>query len=172
MDKDRELTGVTDLLKHLDGWSIVIQGESPDFVLENYSSKERVGVEVTEYYPNRTKKGCAIVRIKGKDSEESDSNKYRFFEKTELGYSRLVPSIDVDDFQSKCLTEKEKKLPLYRTNACNCKEFWLLVMLSFYDNIVYENISSISTLFDKVYIWEEPGRVYSMPIDNSNALLI
>ncbi len=171
MDKDRELIGVNDLLKHLDGWSIIIQGESPDFVLENNLSKEKVGIEVTEYYPNRTKTGRALVRIKGKDSEESNSNKFRFFEKTELGYSRLVPSIDVDDFQSKCLNEKEKKLTLYKTNAFSCKEFWLLVMLCFYDNIVYENISSVSTLFDKVYIWEEPGKVYSMPINISKALL-
>lgn len=165
MDKDKELTGVNDLLRHLGGWSIVIQRESPDFVLENNSSKERVGIEVTEYYPNRTKKGCALVRIKGKDSEESNSNKYRFFEKTELGYSRLVPSIDVDDFQSKCITEKEKKLPLYRTNVSNCKEFWLLVMLSFYDNIVYENISSISTTFNRVFLWEEPDAIHELAIN-------
>lgn len=164
MNKDRERLGVNDLLANLMGWSLVsrIREESPDFVIENDITGQRVGVEVADYYPNRSRKGNALVRIPGKDAEETRKNKLRYFTETALGHSRFVPKLDIEDFYSSLIADKEEKLKLYKINEPECQEFWLLVMLDFYDNILYENASVIVSSFDRIFVWEEPHTIFEL----------
>ena len=92
MDRNKEREGIDDLINHLDGWSLARCGESPDFIIENDSTHCLVGVEVTEYYPNRTPKGVALVRIPGKDKTETRRNNLRFFEETESRILWIIAS--------------------------------------------------------------------------------
>jgi hypothetical protein len=159
MDKKKERIGIDDLINHLNGWSLTKCGESPDFIIRNDSTHCLAGVEVTDYYPNRTQKGVALVKIPGKDKAETRRNKLRFFEKTEFGYARFAPRLRIEDFMKSCIEKKEGKLGLYRKNAPNCNEFWLLIMLDHNDNVLYEDAPSISSAFDRIFIWEEPHSV-------------
>ncbi|MCR5714762.1 MAG: hypothetical protein K6F98_07550 [Bacteroidales bacterium] len=163
MNKKRERTGLKDLLKHLKDWSIVREGESPDFVIEHVITKEHVGIEITDYYPHRTPDGKASIKIKGKNQEDTLKNRYQFFEKTELGYSRFDPRLDLDDLIKSRIEKKDKKLKAYKKNAPDCKEFWILIMLNFYDSVQYKDILPIRTLFDKIFFWEEPDDISEIP---------
>ena len=168
MDKKKEHLVISDLLRYLGNWSIVSSDESPDFVIENFFTKAHVGVEVTEYFPHRTLKGTALVKIPGKDEAETRANRLRYFEKTDFGYARFAPRLNVDDLYSSRVAVKERKLARYKALAPDCQEFWLLVMLNFDDDVVYENIPSITTTFDRIFVWEEPHTVNELPISKSN----
>ena len=165
MDKDREKTGIEDLLSYLKGYSLVASGESPDFIIKNDLTNEKKAVEVIDYYPNRTSKGKALVKIPGRDEVETRRNRLRFFDKDHLGHLRYVPKMDYEDFIINCIKKKERKLEFYRQNAPDCDCFWLLVMLDFYDEIIYEDSPPIATLFDRIFIWEWPHDISELAID-------
>ena len=166
MDIETERRGIEDLLKTLEGWILVEVQESPDFIIKNINTGECVGVEVTEYYPHRNGKNQALVRKKGKSEDENEGIKHQLFEKTDYGYSRFVPDLDMDDFLASRLRPKEKKLFDYKAKHKECKEFWLLVLLNFYDNISSKEAPSIPTQYDRVFFWSEPNTVQEMMIEN------
>lgn len=81
-----------------------------------------------------------------------------------LGHLRFVPHIDLNDFCSNRLADKERKLKQYRGNHPECKSFYLLVGLSFYDNVIFEDIESIPSAFDRLFFCEESGEIHEVAV--------
>ena len=156
MNKESEKRCLVALLHHLHSYEIIEEIEKPDFIIRNIKDGRIIGVEVTQYYPHQDQKNRSIVK---KEGSISDEGKLLLFAKTELGYSRFVPLIDINDFQAKVIQQKEGKLErLYRIHHPECSEFWLLVELSFYDNIQYDELE-VQTKFDRLFFLEEPNRI-------------
>lgn len=149
--KEHEKRGIDCLLKQFPDYQIIDDDrESPDFLIGN--SMVKIGVEVTDYFPHHNRKGGVVFQY---DKNSAGINKHRLFTETELGFFRFVPEIKIDDLCSFSISKKEQKLVKYRENV-QCDEFWLLVMLNFYDNVSYGwQDLSIKTTFDKVFLWEE-----------------
>lgn len=63
------------------------------------------------------------------------------------------------DLYKACIGLKELKLENYRSNVV-CDEYWLLIVIDFYDSVVYNwQDLSIKSNFDKVFLWEEPDDI-------------
>ena len=156
MDKSEERKTIQVLIDRLQNLEIIKENEQPDFILRRSTDDSLVGIEVTQYYPHQDQKNRSVVK---KEGSISDEGKLLLFDKTELGYFRFVPAIDVDDFQKKVLRRKEEKLDkYYKTLHPECCEFWLLVELSFYDNIQFDELK-VKTKFDRLFFLEEPNRI-------------
>ncbi len=153
--KEFEKKVVDDLLLRFPQYKFIdTNRESPDFVIGN--SNIKIGIEVTSYYPHRNKRGGIVNQLSKVDHKQQ---KHKYFSKTELGYERIVPSIDIADLYKASISMKELKLESYRNNVV-CDEYWLLIMLDFYDNVAYGwQELSIKTSFDKVFLWEEPDDI-------------
>ena len=159
MNKAKELEYLDYLLSYLNDWELVSCIESPDFIIKDKRTNELVGVEVTEYYPTRVGKNSQASVLCGKSETEKEKNRLQLFEDFELSHLRFVPHINLNDFCSSCLTNKERKLKQYQVNHSECMSFYLLVGLSFYDNVIFEDIVSIPSAFDKLFFYEEPGKI-------------
>ena len=156
MDKSGERKAIQVLIDHLHNLEIIEEDEHPDYILHRSTDDSLIGIEVTQYFPHRDYRERSIVK---KEGSISDEGKLLLFSKTELGYSRFVPLIDINDFQAKVIQQKEGKLErLYRIHHPECSEFWLLVELSFYDNIQYDELE-VQTKFDRLFFLEEPNRI-------------
>lgn len=168
MDKTNEKEYLDCLLRHLPEYEYVQESESPDFIIKSRETQSLIGVEVTKYFPHRDSSDRAIVLKPGKDDEEGRNNRLDYFKKTDFGHMRFVPRIDAEDFYNKVISTKGRKLStLYKKGNNPYKEYWLLVVLSFYDNVVFEEFG-VSTEFDRLFFFEEPDIIFEM-IKRSNA---
>lgn len=162
MNKAKELEYLHHLLGYLKDWVLVSCSESPDFIIRDSRTNQLVGVEVTEYYPTCVGKNGQASVLCGKGEAERKKNRLQLFEEFELGYSRFVPHIDLDDFRSNCVAVKEGKLMQYQDNHPECGSFFLLIGLNFYDNVIFEDIVSIPSTFDRIYFCEERGKIHEI----------
>lgn len=162
MNKAKELEYLHYLLSYLKDWELVSCSESPDFIIRDSRTHELIGVEVTEYYPTRVGKNGQASVLCGKSVVEREKNRLQLFEESELGHSRFVPHIDLDDFRSNCVAVKEGKLKQYQDNHPECGSFFLLIGLNFYDNVIFEDIVSIPSAFDRIFFCEEPGKIHEI----------
>jgi len=157
MDKKAEEKDISIFLKkHLE-YEIIEIGERPDFILRNNNTGDLIGVEHTEYFPHRDNNGRAIV-LKGRTMDEKEKSRFSLFEEFDLGYIRFADYFDVRDFSSKVVVTKEVKLEQYQHLHPECKEFWLMVKLSFFDDVVLSK-DMIDTKFNHVFLIQEPEKI-------------
>lgn len=159
MNKIKERERLNDLLNFSPDYELVKSGESPDFIIKNKNTGELIGVELTEYYPHRNRKGALIPSLRGKFGNTEIRNRFRSKIGLSINEIRVSPEIDIKDFYSNCIEIKENKLDMYKQLHPECEEFWLLVLIDFHDNIMYERMKEFKCKFQRLYVWEEPHEI-------------
>lgn len=157
MDKKEEERDVSAFLMKNPEYEIFERCESPDFIIRHIETGDLIGIEHTKYYPHRDENECAIV-LKGRTIEEKEACRHSLFERFDLGYIRFAQPLDIADFLSKVIVSKEAKLVRYQQLHPECKEFWLIIKMDFFDDVVLSNVN-INTKYDRVFFFQESGRI-------------